>query len=121
MGLHFTVTNSRSEEQRLLTVLVLVHQLLLPEFFDLLCRCAVRPASSIASSGMDGCSQVSVNSRMQLFSTMPFVATCSFSSSVLLARDLKPPYFRQHAGPAAWLLPPLPALLAPPSRGDGKP
>ncbi|MEQ2235021.1 hypothetical protein ILYODFUR_037372 [Ilyodon furcidens] len=47
--------------------------------------CAVRPASSIAESKMDECSQVSVSSRMQLALPVLFVATCSLS---LLAGDL---------------------------------
>ncbi|MEQ2188622.1 hypothetical protein GOODEAATRI_016927 [Goodea atripinnis] len=37
--------------------------------------CAVQPASSIAESKMDECSQVSVSSRMQLALPVLFVAT----------------------------------------------
>lgn len=95
MGLHFTVTNSRSEEQRLLTVLVFVHQLVVYIIAllcfnqtSLSCCAGVQPSSSIDSSGIDERSHVSVNSRMQLFLAMLFVATRSFSLSTLLARDL---------------------------------
>ena len=62
--------------------------LVLPEFLFLSQRNAVRPASSMAASGMSEFSHVSVISRMQQSFMRLFVEICSCNSSILLAMDL---------------------------------
>lgn len=80
LGLHYTVKYSRSGEQWLTTVFVLVHRL----FFKLMPVFWFTLGSLIAVSEMNGWSQASVISRMQL-SLTNFVAICCFNSSILLA------------------------------------
>ena len=62
--------------------------LFLPESLVLSKRCVVKHASSIAGSGMDECSHVSVMSRTQQSLVKLSQVTWSLSSFILLARDL---------------------------------
>lgn len=62
--------------------------LLLLDSLVLSWRCMVKAAWSMAESGMNEWSQVSVINRMQLSLTALLVAICSLSSSILLVRNL---------------------------------